>query len=107
MAHKLDPHKAIIDARLEAFPKLSAKRLFDEVRAAGYPGRYESVRNYVRVARRAGTLPSARVGSARQGATETAPFKLIDAVPGRVGTWLVGASGLVWCGAIDPMSPRG
>ncbi|MDE0209923.1 MAG: hypothetical protein OXJ64_08570, partial [Boseongicola sp.] len=31
----LDPYKAIIDARLEAFPKLSAKRLFDEVRAAG------------------------------------------------------------------------
>ena len=25
VAHKLDPYKAIIDARLEAFPKLSAK----------------------------------------------------------------------------------
>ena len=36
VAHKLDPYKAIIDARLEAFPKLSAKRLFDEVRAAGF-----------------------------------------------------------------------
>ena len=35
VAHKLDPYEAIIDARLEAFPKLSAKRLFDEVRAAG------------------------------------------------------------------------
>ena len=35
--HKLDPYKPIIDARLEEFPKLSAKRLFDEVRAAGYP----------------------------------------------------------------------
>ena len=34
VAHKLTPYKAIIDARLEAFPKLSAKRLFDEVRAA-------------------------------------------------------------------------
>ena len=40
VAHKLDPYKGIIDARLEAFPKLSAKRLFDEVRAAGYPGGY-------------------------------------------------------------------
>ena len=40
VAHKLAPYKAIIDARLEAFPKLSAKRLFDEVRAAGYPGCY-------------------------------------------------------------------
>ena len=36
VAHKLDPYKGIIDARLEAFPKLSAKRLFDEVRAAGF-----------------------------------------------------------------------
>jgi len=36
VAHKLDSYKGIIDARLEAFPKLSAKRLFDEVRAAGY-----------------------------------------------------------------------
>ena len=34
VAHKLDPYEAIIDARLEAFSKLSAKRLFDEVRAA-------------------------------------------------------------------------
>ena len=40
VAHKLDPYKEIIDARLEAFPKLSAKRLFDEVRAAGYPSGY-------------------------------------------------------------------
>ena len=51
VAHKLDPYKGIIDARLEAFPKLSAKRLFDEVRAAGYPGSYESVKLYVRSAR--------------------------------------------------------
>ena len=29
------PYKGVIDARLEAYPKLSAKRLFDEVRAAG------------------------------------------------------------------------
>ena len=39
VVHKLDLYKAIIDARLEAFPKLSAKRLFDEARAAGYPRR--------------------------------------------------------------------
>ncbi len=38
VTRKLDPYKAIIDARLEEFPKLSAKRLFDEVRAGGNPG---------------------------------------------------------------------
>ena len=51
VAHKLAPYKAIIDARLEAFPKLSAKRLFDEVRAAGYPGGYSRVNDYVRATR--------------------------------------------------------
>ena len=59
VAHKLDPYKGIIDARLEAFPKLSAKRLFDEVRAAGYPGGYERVRDYVR------TVRPARAGRGR------------------------------------------
>ena len=51
VAHKLDPYKGIIDARLEAFPKLSAKRLFDEIRAAGYPGGYRRVLDYVRATR--------------------------------------------------------
>ena len=51
VVHKLDLYKAIIDARLEAFPKLSAKRLFDKVRAAGYPGCYSRVNDYVRATR--------------------------------------------------------
>ena len=32
--HKLDPYKGIIDARLAEFPRLSAQRLFDEIRTA-------------------------------------------------------------------------
>ena len=32
---KLDPYKGIIDARLAGYQKLSAVRLFNEVRAAG------------------------------------------------------------------------
>ena len=51
VSHKLDPYKAIIEERLEQFPKLSAQRLFDEVRAAGYPGGYSRVRDYVRAVR--------------------------------------------------------
>ena len=51
VAHKLDPYKAIIDVRLEEFPKLSAKRLFDEVCAAGYPGSYKRVQEYVQATR--------------------------------------------------------
>ena len=51
VASKLDPYKDIIEARLREFPKLSAQRLFDEVRAAGYSGCYSGVRNYVRTVR--------------------------------------------------------
>ena len=49
--HTLAPYTGIIEARLEEFPGLSAKRLFDEVRAAGYPGGYSRVRDYVRAVR--------------------------------------------------------
>ena len=38
VATKLDPYKAIITERLDTYPELSAVRLFEEVRAAGYPG---------------------------------------------------------------------
>ena len=46
--HKLDAYKGIIEARLAEFPRLSAQRLFDEVREAGYDGGYSRVRDYVR-----------------------------------------------------------
>lgn len=45
---KLDPFRGIIQERLQAFPDLTAQRLFDEVRAAGYPGGYTQVKEYVR-----------------------------------------------------------
>jgi transposase len=44
---QLAPYHAIIDARLTTYPELSAVRLFDEVRAAGYPGGITQVREYV------------------------------------------------------------
>jgi transposase len=33
---KLEPFKSIVEARLATYPELSATRLFDEVRRAGY-----------------------------------------------------------------------
>lgn len=36
----IDPHRAIIEARLEAFPLLTSQRLLEELRAAGYCGGY-------------------------------------------------------------------
>ena len=45
--HKLALYTGIIAAGLEEFPELSAQRLFDEVRAAGYAGSYGGVRDYI------------------------------------------------------------
>ena len=77
--HKLDPYTAIIDARLEQYPGLSAQRLFDEVRAAGYPGGYSRVRDYVRAVRpRPAAEPVVRfeTPAGRQGQVDFATFSL-------------------------------
>jgi transposase len=51
VTRKIDPFRDIIDARLSEFPKLTATRLFDEVRAAGYAGGYTQLKEYVRQVR--------------------------------------------------------
>ena len=43
----LDPYKEIIKVRLAAYPALSAVRLFEEIREAGYEGGYDQVRRHV------------------------------------------------------------
>ncbi len=64
--HKLAPYTGIIEARLEEFPGLSATRLFDEVRAAGSPGGYSRVRDYVRAGTPARAGRSGWCGSRRR-----------------------------------------
>jgi transposase len=44
---KLEAFKPIIDARLKDYPELSAVRLFEEVRAAGYAGGLTQLKLYV------------------------------------------------------------
>ena len=44
---RLEPYQAIITTRLATYPELSAIRLFEEVRAAGYPGGITQLRDYV------------------------------------------------------------
>jgi transposase len=48
VATKLDAYKGIIEARLAAYPELSAVRLLDEIRAAGYRGGYSQLKAFVR-----------------------------------------------------------
>ena len=47
IATKLDAYKPIIEARLAAYPQLSAVRLLDEIRAAGYTGGYTQLKAFV------------------------------------------------------------
>jgi transposase len=48
VATKLDAYKPIIEARLAAYPELSAVRLLDEIRAAGYVGGYTQLKAFVK-----------------------------------------------------------
>jgi transposase len=48
---KLDPFRELILARLEAYPKLSAVRLLEEIQAGGYTGGYSQLRDFVRKVR--------------------------------------------------------
>ena len=79
MSSKLDPYKPLIDARLNEYPKLTAVRLFKEVRAAGYAGSYNQVKRYVRKVRpRPLEEPVVRFETApgRQGQVDFAHFRL-------------------------------
>ena len=76
---QLDPFTAIITARLATYPELSAVRLFDEVRAAGYPGGITQVRDYVaRVRPRPAPEPLVRYETApgHQAQVDFAEFRL-------------------------------
>ncbi len=48
---KVDAYRGIVEARLEQFPKLSAVRLFEEIKAAGYEGGYTQLKELVRAVR--------------------------------------------------------
>ena len=66
-------------SRLKEYPKLTAVRLFKEVRAAGYPGSYNQVKRYVRKVRpRPPEEPVVRFETApgRQGQVDFAHFRL-------------------------------
>ncbi len=48
---RLDRYQGIIQARLKVYPQLTATRLLEEIRAAGYPGGYTQLKEYVRQVR--------------------------------------------------------
>jgi transposase len=48
VARKLDAYRGIIHERLQSYPRLTAERIFGEIRAAGYCGGYTQIKEYVR-----------------------------------------------------------
>jgi len=96
---KLDAYKPIIEARLTAYPELSAVRLLDEVRAAGYAGGYSQLKAFVRRVRP--TPPPEPVirfetPAGRQAQVDFARFRLPWGV--RYALLVVlGYSRLLWC----------
>lgn len=48
VARKLDAYRGIIQERLQSYPRLTAERIFEEIRAAGYAGGYTQIKEYVR-----------------------------------------------------------
>jgi transposase len=76
---KIDPYKGIILSRLAEYPELTAVRLFAEIQAAGYPGGYTQVKEYVRRVRpRPLQEPVVRFETppGRQGQVDFADFRL-------------------------------
>ena len=51
VATKLDRYRDILVSRLGEYPDLTAVRLFEEIKAAGYAGGYTQVKEYVRKVR--------------------------------------------------------
>ena len=76
---KVDPFRGILAARLAEYPKLSAVRLFEEIRVAGYAGSYTQVKDCVRQMRPTPVVePVVRFETApgRQGQVDFAEFRL-------------------------------
>jgi transposase len=99
VATKLDAFKAIIETRLAAYPALSAVRLLDEIRVAGYTGGYSQLKAFVRRVRP--TPPTAPVirfetPAGRQAQVDFARFGFAWGV--RYALLVVlGYSRLLWC----------
>ena len=75
---KIDLYGPIIDARLQAYPLLSAVRLHEEIKAAGYSGGYTQVKEYVRRVRPVVLDPVVRFETppGQQGQVDFAHFRL-------------------------------
>jgi transposase len=98
-ATKLDAYRSIVEARLAAYPQLSAVRLLEEIRAAGYTGGYTQLKAFVqRVRPTPAPEPVIRfeTPAGRQAQVDFARFKFPWGI--RYALLVVlGYSRLLWC----------
>ena len=96
---KLDAYRGIVEARLAAYPQLSAVRLLEEIRAAGYDGGYSQLKAFVRQVRPVPTpAPIIRfeTPAGRQAQVDFARFRFDWGI--RYALLVVlGYSRLLWC----------
>ena len=96
---KLDAYRPIIETRLAAYPELSAVRLLEEIRAAGYAGGYTQVKALVRQIRPVPAPESVirfETPAGHQGQVDFAHFRFAWGV--RYALLVVlGYSRLLWC----------
>lgn len=99
VATKLDAYRGIVEARLAVYPQLSAVRLLEEIRAAGYAGGYSQLKAFVRQVRPVPTpAPIIRfeTPAGRQAQVDFARFRFDWGV--RYALLVVlGYSRLLWC----------
>src|SRR5690349_17920568 len=99
VATKLDAYRGIVEARLAVYPQLSAVRLLEEIRAAGYAGGYSQLKAFVRQVRPVPTpAPIVRfeTPAGRQAQVDFARFRFDWGV--RYALLVVlGYSRLLWC----------
>jgi transposase len=96
---KLDRYKPIIEARLARYPELSAVRLLEEIRAAGYDGGYTQLKAFVQRVRPTPTPETVmrfETPAGRQAQVDFARFRFPWGI--RYALLIVlGYSRLLWC----------
>ena len=86
-ATKLDPFTANISTLLERYPDITAQRVFEITKEAGFSGGYTAVKKYLRKLRPppkpAPSLPSPEWGPGEMGESDWSPYEIEFSLTGR------------------------
>ena len=86
-ASKVDPFHGKVDELLERYPEITAQRVFEELRQAGFDGGYTAVKKYVRAVRpkpvASPSLPTEVHGPGEMAESDWSPFTIDFTVSGR------------------------